>query len=181
MEITKRDHILEEVEKAISWLYNNVTGQVNENTLKKAISSMLFISTSMYSYRLSMEQYKVVLMCVGSYKKYSVRPLTVYMQSFLGFVEMMCKTGISTRTREKATETIPKDTLLGIVGSPSDFGAEIHRAANEIYDAGDEVSVLRKLLREREAIYHLRHSRLKILLQKRREEKTLESLKNHNS
>lgn len=173
-EIAKRNVIHEEVERSISWLYNNITGHPGEKTLKKVMLNVLFISTSELAGRLSIEQYKIILMSAHFYKDYVGGNLSLYVHSFLDFVERLCRQGLTSRINERTNLSVPRDVLNEIIDFRSSFSAEIQHGADEIFEAEKDVFVLNRLLRERKAILHLRHNHLRVLLQKK------EALRSHS-
>lgn len=171
MEIAERDPILNEVEKQINWLSDNIIYQTQsrlaDDVLKKSLSYLLFISTCIYASSLTLEQYQLVEAAIKTYKRYYLKPMNLLMTSVLSFVENSCARGIALRTYEESNRRVPRETLEEIMDFPADFSAEVRKAADEIFETEKDVYVLGKLLKERDAVWCLRHSRLRLLLQDR--------------
>lgn len=172
MNIVKRDPILAEVERQIGWLYDNLVSvtPVCSSVLKRSLSYLLFISTCKYASSLTLEQYRCISAARSRYKAVYLKPMNLLMASVLSFVENFCEVGIARRSYEANNQSVPRETLEEIIDFPSDFGAEIQKAADEIFETEKDVYVLKRLLRERDAILRLRHSRLQLLLQNREDQ-----------
>lgn len=165
---------LNEVEKQIAWLYDNLIGDgsvhVTEGVLKRSLSYMLFISTCKYAPSLTFEQYRMISAAIKAYKRYYLKPMNLLMTSLFSFAEFFCVRGMKLRTYEESNRRVPREELDEIMDSPLDWGStkervEIRKAADEIFETEKDVHVLKKLLRERDAVWCLRHSRLRLLLQ----------------